>query len=154
MRFGDRVRLTVHDAAGTPHTAEGSLAALAAGPGQALAPREPAPWACLVKLDPVDGISTVIPYNVIELEFLPEADEEGSSDSSKTVRDAYDKITALDDECADLTAKLAAASKEIANLNAALTKANDMLEVTRERHTELAGAPSKIAAATRPSKSR
>lgn len=116
---GARVRITQHDTDGVAYSAEGEIVALAAMPGPALTPKEPKPWDCLIK---IDGVASVIPYNVVDLEILdaPEVDEQASE--SDALREAYDKITALDDENAALTAANAQLGKQVLALEAASTK--------------------------------
>lgn len=113
--IGERVRFTLHAPDGTAHTVDGELAALASGPGVALTPHEPAPWACLVRID--EG-RVVVPYNACELTFLPATGDAAVFASAVDALQA--SIDALDDENATLTAALAGARKQIETLNAAV----------------------------------
>ncbi len=141
--IGTRVRLTIHDNEGNPHTTEGVLVALAATPGMSTTPREPAPWASLVRLTGTDGVSAVIPYNACELTFLPADSETSEAPGAITIAALEARLVELDDENATLTAALAGAQKQVASLT-------DALEMLRSAPVET----SKVAAATRPGKGR
>lgn len=146
---GDRVRLTIYDTDGTALTAEGLLAAISSAPGSATTPREPAPWPCLVRISRPDGISHVIPYNALELEFLSAeaAEEPGDETSSITISALEAKVADLDDEAADLTEQLKAAQLRVVEEQARADAAQAALagrDATIKAYSE-----SKIAAATK-----
>lgn len=114
---GARVRVTQHDTEGVSYSADGEIMALAAMPGQALNPKEPKPWDCLIR---IDGTTVVLPYNVVDLEILEE-DESIPLDDA-IIDGMRARITELDDENAALTAANAQLGKQILALEAAATK--------------------------------
>jgi hypothetical protein len=114
---GARVRITQHDTDGVAYSADGVIEALAAMPGQAMTPKEPKPWDCLIR---IDGVSSVIPYNVVDLEILD--DENLSSPLDMVIAGMRTRLVELDDENAALTAANAQLGKQILALEAAATK--------------------------------
>lgn len=108
--IGATVRTTVFD----PQSSEslpaiGKLVALAAASSPPPSAGQPRQWDCLVMISDETG-GQVIVRDACELEFLPSADSVDATTEITALRAqvqaASERIQALDDECASLTAQL------------------------------------------------
>jgi hypothetical protein len=122
--IGARVRGTIHDNDGVAHRFEGELAALETHSSPPHGPGQPRQWGCLVRLKPGDGAPAVVhPFNVVDLEFLPDPDAVADSDAIwHSLAKEQKRTNALDEECARLTLANKALDETVAALTAEIEK--------------------------------
>lgn len=71
--IGSSVRLTIHDAQGTPHRIEGKVVHVASQPIDAISPGAQKRWEGLIAVTDASGVSRVVVYDLTDVEmFAPE----------------------------------------------------------------------------------